>query len=134
MPACSIVPNQSRLKVFGRHARLRTQAHLAWVKRRGRSRAGSLAVMAVVVPPPDGARRVAFVISRRYSPLAVVRNRARRLFREAYRLLVADWSPAWVVLIPRARMRTARMEDVREDLYRHGVALGVLAEIGRAHV
>lgn len=69
---------------------------------------------------------MAFVVSRRYSPKAVVRNRARRLLREAYRQTAADLQPAWLVLIPRARLQRARMQDVLADLRLACGRLGLL--------
>lgn len=96
--------------------RLRTRAHLDCVRQQGCRDAGPLCVVSAVRPPPDDACRVAFIVSRRYSPKAVVRNRARRLLREAYRQTVADLLPAWVVLIPRQRLQRARMQDVLADL------------------
>jgi ribonuclease P protein component len=95
---------------------LRTRSHLECVRQQGTRDAGPLCVVSAVRPPPDSACRVAFIVSRRYSPKAVVRNRARRLLREAYRQTVADLLPAWVVLIPRRRLQQARMQDVLADL------------------
>ena len=96
--------------------RLRTRANLECVRQQGTRDAGPLCVVSAVRPPPDSERRVAFIVSRRYSPKAVVRNRARRLLREAYRQTVAELLPAWMVLIPRRRLQQARMQDVLADL------------------
>ena len=68
--------------------------------------------------PPDGMGRAAFSISRRYSKLAVERNRARRLFREVYRRLREHLPIAWVVFIPRHKMLSAKLDDVLEDASR----------------
>ena len=68
--------------------------------------------------PPDGMRRAAFSISRRYSKLAVERNRARRLFREVYHRLYGSLPVAWVVFIPRHKMLSAKLDDVLEDVCR----------------
>ena len=106
--------------------RLRTRAHLDCVRRQGTRGAGPLCVVSVVRPPPDTQRRVAFIVSRRYSPKAVVRNRARRLLREAYRQTVADLPPAWVVLIPRRPLQQARLQEVLDDLHDVCRRLGLL--------
>lgn len=108
-------PPRRRLRLCPQ-TRLRTRAHLDWVKQQGTREAGPLCVVSAVRPPPDTASRVAFIVSRRYSPKAVVRNRARRLLREAYRQTVADLLPAWVVLIPRRHLQQARMQEVLADL------------------
>lgn len=107
--------------------RLRTRANLECVRQQGTRDAGPLCVVSAVRPPPDDQRRVAFIVSRRYSPKAVVRNRARRLLREAYRQTVEDLLPAWVVLIPRRRLQQARMQDVLADLREGCRRIGLMA-------
>jgi ribonuclease P protein component len=97
------------------------------VRASGRSRAGRLCV-AIVAPAADGQRRVAFVISRRYSRKAVVRNRARRLFREAYRRLLPGLADGWLLFLPRHYMQQAKMQDVLAELQGHLRALGYWAE------
>jgi ribonuclease P protein component len=109
------VAARSRHRLRAR-TRLRTRYHLEHVRREGRRDAGSLCVVSAVCPPPDAACRVAFIVSRRYSPKAVVRNRARRLLREAYRQTVAELAPAWLVLLPRRRLQQARLPEVLLDL------------------
>ena len=69
---------------FGRQHRLRTRNDIALVRDSGRKFVGRLCVVGAAVAP-DGCRRVVFITSRRYHKHAVVRNRARRLFREAPR-------------------------------------------------
>ena len=125
-PDVQIVPRQ-RLRL-GPDCRLRTRAQLQWVRERGVKDAARLCVVSAVQPPPDDARRVAFVVSRRYSPKAVVRNRARRLLREAYRQAYPALRPAWLVLIPRVRLQRARMQDVLSDLRAACGRLGLLPE------
>lgn len=119
-----LVPRRHRLCP---QTRLRTRAHLECVRQQGSRDAGPLCVVAAVRPPPDAQGRVAFVVSRRYSPKAVVRNRARRLLREAYRQTVAQLQPAWIVLIPRHRLQQARMQDVLADMQTSCRRLGLLA-------
>lgn len=122
LPPSSVAANGNRdPKPPRRHrlcsqTRLRTRAHLDCMRQHGRRDASPLCVVSAVWPPPDTARRVAFVVSRRYSPKAVVRNRARRLLREAYRQTVAELPPAWLVLIPRRPLQKARMQDVLADV------------------
>jgi ribonuclease P protein component len=73
---------------------------------------------------------VAFVISRRYSRKAVVRNRARRLFREAYRRLLPDLSDAWLLFLPRHHMQRAKMQDVLVELQGHLRTMGLWLPAG----
>jgi len=116
-------------KIFAPEFRLRTQAHMDAVRASGRSRAGSLCV-AVAAPADDGHRRVGFVTSRRYSRKAVVRNRARRLFREAYRRLLPGLRDGWLLFLPRHYMQRAKMQDVLAELQGHLRALGYWSEPG----
>ncbi len=113
-------------RAFYRDVRLRTHADLAYVKKRGRRRAGRRCVVSVA-ESRNGRRGIAIIISRRYSRKAVTRNRARRLFREAYRVLLPRLSTAWIVLIPRRAMEGAKLRDVLEETTAALNDLGVLA-------
>ena len=110
--------------------RLRTRRQLAYVRKRGASRAGKRCV-AYAAEPQDGQARVVIVISRRYSRKAVTRNRARRLLREAYRRLFPELAPAWIMLIPRRRMEGARLQDVLAELKRLFAELRLLPDTRR---
>lgn len=112
-------------KPFGKAFRLRTRAQLHHVREEGVRRAGRYCVAAVAAPP-DGQRKLAIITSRRYNRKAVVRNRARRLLREAYRLLLPEMRPVWLVLIPRYAMQGAGAMEVLEELRRLLTALHVL--------
>jgi ribonuclease P protein component len=79
-----------------------------------------------VAEPPDGQRRLATIVSRRYSRLAVVRNRARRLLRESYRLLLPEIRPVWLVLIPRCALQDAKLTDVMPEIRESLASLGAL--------
>lgn len=115
--------------MFAPESRLRTQAHMDGVRASGRSRAGRFCV-AVAAPAADGRRRIAFVISRRYSRKAVVRNRARRLFREAYRRLLPGLADGWLLFLPRHPMQRAKMQEVLAELQGHLQALGCWSAAG----
>ena len=99
----------------GRDGRLVRKNQFDLVRRSGTTVAGLYCVVNVLKTPPDGASRAAFSISRRYSKLAVERNRARRLFREVYRRMSSELAGFWVVFIPRHKMKTAKMGDVLDD-------------------
>ena len=104
-------------------ARLNRQDQFALVRAKGHSCAGRYCVVNILEMPPDGIGRAAFSISRRYSKLAVERNRARRLFREAYRRLRERLPVAWVIFIPRHKMLSAKLDDVLEDASRSARSL-----------
>ncbi|MCK5803973.1 MAG: ribonuclease P protein component [Lentisphaeria bacterium] len=93
---------------------MRTRAQLSHVRAHGTRFVGRRTVLSVA-ESPDGRGRAVFIISRRYSRKAVVRNRARRLFREVYRLLRPRLRPVWVVFIPRYRMPGATLQNVLDE-------------------
>lgn len=117
-----------QVRAFGKQARLTCRQNIDLVKSRGESRAGRFSIVVMLKTPPDNGFRVAFLISRRYDRLAVKRNRARRLFREVFRLLQPELVPLWMLLIPRRAMHTAMLcdvlQEVRETLRRHGCLAG----------
>ena len=107
--------NQSGM-AFGRDARLRNRWQLNEMRTAGTKMAGRFCVLIVNKTPPDGMRRAAILISRRYSLKAVERNRARRLFREVFRTIYGSLPPVWLIFVPRQRMKNAVLSDIMEDV------------------
>jgi len=110
---------------FAKSVRLRTRSQLQYVKTHGPRCAGRHCVVSIALPA-DGRRRFAIITSRRYSKRAVDRNRARRLLRETYRLLLPRMQPVWVVFIPRRAMLGAGLGDVFPEVESSLARLGVL--------
>jgi len=110
---------------FAKSARLRTRSQFQYVKTNGPRCAGRHCVVSIA-SPADGRRRFAIITSRRYSKRAVDRNRARRLLRETYRLLLPRMQPVWVVFIPRRAMFGAGLGDVLPEVESSLTRLGVL--------
>ena len=105
----------ARRSGFGRECRLRNRSEIAAVREGGKSCAGRYCVVNILQTPPDKLRRAAFSISKRYSRLAVERNRARRLFREVYSRLYDELPASWVIFVPRRPMKEALLWAVLED-------------------
>lgn len=87
---------------------------------RGRSRRGRL-IVAWSLETTDASRLAGVVVSKRTFHDAVDRNRAKRLMREAYRLLVkADEAPRGInwVFIARAAIRDKKCADVMAEMRR----------------
>ena len=74
--------------------------------------------LTVVAKSFDGISNVrcGVICSRKYSVLAVRRNRARRLLFESFRLLKHDIEPCHIVLIPRKRMQNYKLDDTLTEL------------------
>ena len=105
-----------RVTAFGDSARLNHRRQIELVKGRGTGTAGRYAVVVILKTPPDGMRRAAFLISRRFSLLSVERNRARRLFRETYRLLFERLDTSWILFIPRRAIKRASQQEVQREV------------------
>lgn len=104
-------------KAFSPATRIRRLADFQFIRQHGDTAVGRRTVVRLV-DSPDGNRRVAFVISRRYSPKAVIRNRARRLFREVYRRMLPELRDCWLEFRPRYRMQGARLADIEPEIRR----------------
>ncbi|MBR2344653.1 MAG: ribonuclease P protein component [Lentisphaeria bacterium] len=82
---------------------MRFKAQFDQVRRNGIKVVGS-AIVAIVAPSPEGDIECGVICSKKYSLLSVVRNRARRLLWESFRMLKPDLSPCHIVLIPRRKL------------------------------
>ena len=85
------------------------------VKNNGRSAAGALLVAAVTASE-NGKLQAGVICGRKFCTKAVVRNRARRLVWESFRLLKHSINPARVVFIPRQRIKQAKCADVMREM------------------
>jgi len=70
----------------------------------------------IFAPSLDGELRCGVICSKKYSPLAVKRNRARRLLYESFRLLQNDLSPAWILMIPRQALAKCKCQQVLAEM------------------
>ena len=107
-----------RGRAFGKDARLTNVKALQMVKQQGEKSVGRYSILLKVETPPDACCRAAFLISRRFDLLAVVRNRARRLYREVFRILFPEMKPVWLIFIPKRGIKGAKMQDVLADTRR----------------
>ncbi len=95
--------------------RLRAQSDFERVRREGRSWSHRLLVL-VTCPNLSQATRVAVIAGGKLGS-AVVRNRAKRLMRQALHRHTPRLAPGWdLVLIARAAIVPVRMQDVADAL------------------
>ena len=102
-------------KTLKKPEKLRFKAEFDQVRLNGKKLVGS-AFLAVCAPSLDGMTRCGVICSRKYSLLAVKRNRARRLLWESFRLLKAYMPSCHMILIPRRKMEFRKRQEVTREL------------------
>jgi ribonuclease P protein component len=110
-PAC-----RRARKPFTRETRLRNSAQLRLVREKGEKMVGRLMMIRVLSPAPEQQLKTAILISRHFSTKAVVRNRARRLFREALRERFPELVACWLTVTPRQYIKGRKEQDVAAEL------------------
>ena len=110
---------------LSKEEKLTLKAHFDDVRQRGVKQAGPAMVAAVA---PFEHLQCGVVCGRKFSTLAVKRNRARRLLWESLRLLKPRIKPCRIVLIPRYRIMKCTVHDTVKELARLLALHGVLRE------
>ncbi len=104
--------------------KLTLKAQFDDVRQRGVKQAGPAMVAAVA---PFEQLQCGVVCGRKFSLLAVKRNRARRLLWESFRMLKPHLAPCRIVLIPRRKILDYSVHQTVQELAglfaRHGVLL-----------
>ena len=76
-------------------------------------------MLAVYAPAPDGKLRCGVVCGKKYSLLAVKRNRARRRIRELYRVEEQALLPGYdIVVVARTRVIYGKYADLQRSFRR----------------
>jgi len=126
-PIQPIVSGQGRASprlALTKHDKLTLRSEFLQVKASGRKASGSLLAVGFA-PADDGQVRAGVVCGKKYSLLAVTRNRARRLVWESFRQLKPAIAPCRLVFIPRRRMQGVKCPAVMAEMKRHLMTLGV---------
>ncbi len=112
-------------RTLSKKDKLRFKSEFDYVRASGRKAVGK-SMLAVVAPPPDALLKCGVVCGRKFSTLAVTRNRARRLLWESFRLLKPETAPCRMVLIPRRSIMGMKRQAVTGELAQLLFQLGVL--------
>ena len=75
-------------------------------------------LVAAVTESENGSLQAGVICGRKFCIRAVVRNRARRLVWESFRLLKPQIKPCRLVFIPRQRIKQAKCADVQREMER----------------
>ncbi|MDD3886080.1 MAG: ribonuclease P protein component [Victivallaceae bacterium] len=119
-------------RILEKSDKLRYKSEFDQVRINGRKAVGPH-LLVVCAPSTDGAWRCGVICGRKFSTLAVKRNRARRLCWESFRLLKGglSGSPCHVALIPRRPMLAVKRQavtiEMAELLVRHGAMAASVA-------
>ena len=108
--------------------KLKNKSDFDFVKENGRRFSNSFYTLLAVSGPeqvPDGVR-FGVICSRKFHKRAVVRNRARRIISEAFRLMKPRMTPCRIIVIPRKPIFHATMPEVREKLEQSLMQAGCL--------
>ena len=103
--------------------KIRFKSEFDQIQQNGEKLVGS-SMLVVYAPAPDHHLRCGVICGKKYSLLAVKRNRARRLLWESFRLLRESIEIRHLLLIPRRRMEKADRRQVTREL------AGLLARAG----
>ena len=73
-------------------------------------------LVAAAAPSKTGNLQAGVICGRKFCIRAVVRNRARRLVWESFRMLKPEIKPGRIVFIPRQRIKQAKCADVQQEM------------------
>ena len=121
--------NRERLRL-NKLDKLKYKSQFDQIRREGvKSVAPGMVV--VVAPAPEGRLECGVICSKKYSLLSVVRNRARRLMWESFRMLKPELSPCRILLIPRRKMKNSDRMQVTAELKEILKKQGLLKDPGQ---
>lgn len=111
--------------------KLRTRKDFDALKEHGKAcRDPFFTVLVRAAKPDDPAQitRYGIICSRKFHHSAVIRNRARRLISETFRLCKENILPCSILVIPRRAIFGAKQQDVQDHLIRTLKKAGLIRE------
>ena len=94
---------------------LRLKSEFNHVREHGKKFVGRYMLL-ISSPPADDQLRFGIICGKKYSKKAVLRNRARRLLKESFRLLKRGVIPKHCILIARQSMMGLSLQQVQKDM------------------
>ena len=94
--------------------RLRLEAEFNYVKQAGIKYVGRYFILVAAESSED--LKYGVICSRKFSKNAVVRNRARRLLRESFRLIKNRIANVHMVFIPRHKIKQQQLQEVQSEM------------------
>jgi ribonuclease P protein component len=108
-------PLQFGKATLERNDTLGLKSEFDYVRRSGKKYVGRRMLL-VVAPTPDGDLRFGIICGKKYSKKAVLRNRARRLLKESFRLLKNRVTPVHCLFITRMSMMNLGLKEVQKEM------------------
>jgi len=112
---------------FKKHEKLRKQKEFERVFREGKSYGGSTVAFYFAESEVEFPR-AGFIASKKISKKAVIRNRAKRLMREVFRLNKHRLKPVDIIFIARKGIVGKKFKEVEEDFLNLARKAGILKE------
>jgi ribonuclease P protein component len=94
---------------------LRLKSEFNYVREHGEKFVGRYMLL-IPSPSADDQLRFGIICGKKYSKKAVLRNRARRLLKESFRLLKGGLIPRHCLLIARQSMLGISLQNAQEDM------------------
>jgi len=103
---------------------LRLKSEFDYVKKNGAKYVGKYFLL-VYAKAFDKKLRIGIICGRKFSKKAVVRNRARRLIKESFRLIKAQIAASHIIFIPRKRIMDRHLQDVQIEMIELLIKAGI---------
>ena len=103
---------------------LRLKSEFDFVRQNGTKLVGKYFLL-VYAKAPDKKLRIGVICGRKFNNKAVIRNRARRLIKESFRLLKAQIATSFIIFIPRQKIMKQHLQEVQTEMIKLLVKAGI---------
>ncbi len=103
---------------------LRLKSEFDFVRENGTKLVGKYFLL-VYAKSPDDKLRIGVICGRKFSKKAVLRNRARRLIKESFRLPKAQIVDSHIIFIPRQRIMDKKLQEIQAEMIKLLVKAGI---------